>query len=297
MSAAAVVPPVATHVSERRRLKERRVEELRRLLLERPVVAVVGLRGVPAANLQSMRRDLRARGYPLRVAPNSLIVHALESASRDRPALKQLVAYVQDQTGLVISDQNPFLLARELDATRSPVAPRGGEIAPRDVVVPAGETPFKPGPIVGELQHAGFPAAIEKGKVVIKKETAIVRQGSVISREVASLLARLEIKPLEVGLLLRAATEGDQFFSPEALRIDLDAIRADFVRAGQQALGLAVRVAYPTPESLPLILARAHRQALGLATRVGFATPETVPWLIRQAYMQARAIQGLQSTQ
>ena len=67
-------------------------------------------------------------------------------------------------------------------------------------MVPAQTTSFKPGPIVGELQHAGFPAAIEKGKVVLKKDVTIVKAGQTISREVAGLLTRLDILPLEVGL-------------------------------------------------------------------------------------------------
>src|SRR5207245_1547002 len=84
---------------------------------------------------------------------------------------------------------------------------RGGEIAPEDLWVRGGETPFKPGPVVGELQKAGIPAAIERGKVVIRQDKLMVKAGARIPRDVAQQLARLEIFPLVVGLDLRGAQE------------------------------------------------------------------------------------------
>ncbi|MCI4370276.1 MAG: 50S ribosomal protein L10, partial [Thermoplasmata archaeon] len=130
--------------------------------------AIVAVRGVPASALQKMRRSLREKGHPILVAPNSSLRHAIEAAVPDRPALKPLLEHVTDQTAILSAEGNPFSLYQELARTRSPTPARGGEIAPNDITVPAQTTSFKPGPIVGELQHAGFPAAIEKGKVVLK---------------------------------------------------------------------------------------------------------------------------------
>jgi len=273
-----------------------RVADLEAMMLARPMMAVVGIRGVPAAALQSMRRELRARDHPIRVATNSSLRHAVENASAKRPALRPLLEHVDDQTALLAAEGNPFALFQELRRTRSPTPARGGEIAPRDIVVPAGTTSFKPGPIVGELQHAGFPAAIEKGKVVLKKDVTIVRAGDKISREVAGMLTRLEIFPLEVGLSLRAVVDGDTFYPPGVLAIDLDAQRADLARAARAALGLAVELGYATKESLPLLLTKAHRRALGLALATGYATPETIEPLFAKAMREAATVARLTGT-
>ncbi len=48
-----------------------------------------------------------------------------------------------------------------LEKTKTKMAARPGETAPEDIVVSKGPTGFRPGPIVGELQQAGIPAAIE----------------------------------------------------------------------------------------------------------------------------------------
>jgi large subunit ribosomal protein L10 len=266
------------------------VEALSQSILDRPMTALVGLRGVPASALQKMRRDLRARNQPIVVATNSAIRHALEKAVKERPSLAPLLEQVQDQTAVLAAEGNPFALYQQFLKTRSPTPARGGELAPADIVVPAGTTSFKPGPIVGELQHAGFPAAIEKGKVILKKDTTIVRAGGVISREVATMLTRLDIFPLEVGLSLRAVVEGDTFYPPSVLAVDLDAQRADLVRASRRALGLALAIGYATPATAPLLLTKAHRAALAIAIAAGYATPETIEPLFAQAMREAAAV-------
>lgn len=273
--------------------KLERVETVRTSLVAQPISAVVGLRGVPAAALQSMRREFRARGHPILVAPNSAIRHAIEAAIAERPALRPLLDQVEDQTAVLSAEGNPFSLYQEFFKTRSPTPARGGELAPHDILVPAGTTSFKPGPIVGELQHAGFPAAIEKGKVVLKKDTLIVKAGQPISREVAGLLTRMDILPLEVGLTLRAVVDGETFYAPSVLSVDLDARRNDLLRAYRRALGLALEIGYPSAETLPLLVARAHRRALTLAVAAGYPTKESIARLIGRALREARAVESL----
>ncbi|MCI4368222.1 MAG: 50S ribosomal protein L10 [Thermoplasmata archaeon] len=263
--------------------KTENVNVLKAQLLSAPVTALVGVRGVPGAALQKMRRELRDRGHPIRVATNSAIGHALEAATAERASLKPLRDALSDQTALLTATGNPFSLYAEFRKTRSPTPARGGEIAPKDILVPAGTTSFKPGPIVGELQHAGFPAAIEKGKVVLKKDTLIVKAGAPISREVAGLLTRMEIFPLEVGLELRAVVDGATFYPRSALAVDLDELRNSVFSGHRRALGLAVEISYPTAQSIPLLITRAHRRAIALAVEAGINTPATAAAIAARA--------------
>ncbi len=273
--------------------KVARVGALRQMVLDHPVTALVAIRGVPAAALQKMRKDLLTRGHPLVVAPNSAIRHALEAAAKDRPALMPLLDYVTDQTGLIAADGNPFSLYQELRQTRSPTPARGGSIAPNDILVPGGETPFRPGPIVAELQHAGFPAAIEKGKVVLKKDAVVAKAGEVISAEKANLLTRLNILPLEVGLDLRAAVERETFYAPSVLAVDLDQQRGQLARAYRSALALAVELEYFTPETIPILMSRAYRGAIALAVESAYPTSKSLPEIFARAYREAKALQAL----
>lgn len=273
-----------------------RVTALQKLVVGHPLIALVGIRGVPAAALQKMRRDLRLRGHPLVVAPNSAIRHALEQAAQEQPALRPLLEHVTDQTGVIAADGNPFSLYQELVQTRSPTPARGGAIAPNDIVVPGGETQFKPGPIVAELQHAGFPAVIEKGKVVLKRDATIAKAGDVISAEKANLLTRLNIFPLEVGLDLRAAVEREIFYAPSVLAVDLEQQRSELVRAYRSALSLAVELGYFTPQTVPILLARAYRGAIAVAVESAYPTAQSLPEVLARAFREARALQTLTGT-
>jgi len=117
-----------------------------------------------------------------------------------------------------------------------------------------------------------------------------VKAGATISREVAGLLTRLEIYPLEVGLTLRAVVDGSTFYPPEVLSVDLDARRADLARAAAHAVGLAVEIGFPTPQSIPRLLARAHRRALGVALATGYITKETIEPFFAKAMREAAAV-------
>ena len=47
-------------------------------------------------------------------------------------------------------------------------------------MIPAGPTPFAPGPIIGELGMLKIKAGIEAGKVVIKEDAHVAKKGDVI---------------------------------------------------------------------------------------------------------------------
>ena len=163
-------------------------------------------------------------------------------------------------------------------------------VAPEDLWVRAGETPFKPGPIVGELQKAGIPAAIERGKVTIRQDKLLVKAGQRIPRDVAQQLARLEIYPLVVGLDLRGAYEAGTVFRRDALAIDDLVVRSQIAQAGREALALALAAAYPTKQTIGPLLAKAHAQALNLAVESEFPTKETIKLLLVKAQSQALAL-------
>lgn len=269
--------------------KVREVEALTVRIRDAPVVGIVNIQGIPAKQFQAMRRRLRGK-VDIRVAKNTLLKIALEQAAADRKGLADLTGALQGQAALVTTALNPFRLFKELEGTKAPAPAKGGEVAPADIWVREGETPFKPGPVVGDLQKAGVPAAIERGKVVIKKDKILVKGGDRIPREVATVLTRLEIYPLIVGLDLRTAYEEGQVYGRDVLAVDEAAIRAQVADAIRHALNLSVFTAYPTTFTLPLLLSTAYRKALSLAVNAGIPTKEAVKFLLAKAQAQALAI-------
>lgn len=253
------------------------------------VVGLVNIHGIPSPQFQGIRKNLAGRAS-ITVAKNNLIRLALKEAAAKRKGLDALAADIDGQTAVVTADVNPFRLFKELEKTKTPAPARGGERAPEDIWVREGETPFKPGPVVGELQKAGLPAAIEKGKVIIKKDKLVVKAGDKIPRDVAQVLARLEIFPLIVGLDLKGAYEDGMVYHRDALAVDDVVVRRQIAHAGLQALGLALEIGYPTKATVPLLLAKAFRNALGLSIESEFPTKESVKFLLAKAQAQALAL-------
>src|SRR2546428_11231671 len=198
--------------------KKQLVEALATRCAQARVVGIANIHGIPAPQFQAIRKKLTGRAT-ITVAKNNLLRLALLQASEKKPELVKLGDTIEGQTAVVTADINPFRLFKELEATKTRAPARGGEIAPEDLWVRGGETPFKPGPVVGELQKAGIPAAIERGKVVIRQDKLMVKAGARIPRDVAQQLARLEIFPLVVGLDLRGADEDGTVFRRAALLV------------------------------------------------------------------------------
>ena len=256
------------------------------------VIGIVNIQGIPAAQFQKMRRRLRDK-VNLRVTKSNLLAIALDQASEKKKGLEKLKEVIEGQTAVVTANVNPFRLFKELEATKTKAPARGGEIAPDDIWIREGETPFKPGPIVGDLQKAGIPAAIEKGKVVVKKDKLLVPKGERIPKIVASSLTRLDILPMTVGLDLRGVYEEGVVFKREVLAVDHVKLMADIQLAGLRAFNLAVNIAYPTKATIEPMLGKAHTDALNLAVNAGIMTKESVPYILAKAKSEALALAAL----
>jgi len=265
--------------------KKEAVSELTTRIAKSKVVGIIDIRGVPAPAFQTMRTNLRGKAEIV-MLKNTLLKIALQEAGKQRKGLDKLTDSVDGQCAVVTTDLNPFRLFRQLDATKTKMPARGGEIAPDDIEIKAGETPFKPGPVVGELQKAGLPAAIEQGKVVIKKDKLLVKKGDKIPREVALVLGKLEIFPLTVGLNLSAAFEDGFVYQKDILAVDDVQVLNQVRQAAAGALNLAVFASYPTVMSIKPMLANAHFKAINLAVNASIANEETVKLMLAKANAQ-----------
>ncbi|MGB9636135.1 MAG: 50S ribosomal protein L10 [Thermoplasmata archaeon] len=270
--------------------KIEKVEELKTKIQSKRVVGVVNIAGLPSPQLQQMRKNLRGKAEIV-VSRNAILSHALEKSGKSN--VSKLAEYIQAQTGLILSNENPFKLYKYLEATKTKAPAKGGEIAPEDIIIKAMETPFKPGPIVSELQKAGLAAAIEGGKVVIKKDKVLVKAGEVITKENAQLLAKLGITPLTIGLDLRAVLEEGIVYPKESLAISQEEILGQFVTASIRARQFAVQIAYITRETVSPILAKGFRQGIAIVTRTGYPARGAIEHLIRKAHMDMLAVAAL----
>ncbi len=259
--------------------KKEYMKDLRQVIKSNPVIAIVNVTGIPAPQLQNMRGGLRGK-ITLVVAKNNLIDLALKEMDSEVPGLGGLADYIDGQCALIGSTDNPFKLYKIMEGTKTPSPAKGGEIAPMDIEVRAGETSFKPGPIVGDFQQAGIPAAIEGGKVVIKKDKLLVKEGEPIPLKVAQMLTKLEIFPLIVGMDLRGVYENGLVFKSDVLAIDEKKFMGDLLGAISGTLGVALHIGYTTPVTIRPLISKGHSEAMNVALFAGITNKKTIDLLI-----------------
>jgi large subunit ribosomal protein L10 len=269
--------------------KKDEIDEIKKNAGKYTLIGLVDMYGIPAAQVQQIRRNLRGKAV-IRVTRNTLIEHALGEIGGKVAGLSK---FVSGHSAMIFTNDNPFKLFRQLEKTKTKMAAKAGETAPEDIVVEKGPTSFKPGPIVGELQQAGIPAAIEGGKVKIRETRTIVKKGAVISKKVADVMIKLDIKPMDVGLALQAAFYEGDVFEPSVLAIDETAILAQIQLAGQQAFNLSVNAAIPTKDTIAPILTKAVREARSLAVEACIYERDVVDAIIGKAQRESIALKSI----
>ncbi len=271
------------------RWKRDEVEEIKSHAKGTKVVALVDMQGIPATQLQQIRRSLHDVAT-LKMTRNTLIGHAFEEIGGP---FGSMAGYISGQSALLFTDQNPFSLYRTLEGMKTKMGAKPGQVAPHDIVVEKGPTSFKPGPIVGELQQVGIPAMIEAGKVKIRETKVVVRQGEVIGKKMAEILGKLDIKPMDVGLKLQAALYENTVFTPEMLFIDEQAFMDRIALAAARAFNLSMNAAIPTRSTIVPLIGLATTRAKNLAVSAAIFEKEAIGAILARAKSESVALKGM----
>jgi large subunit ribosomal protein L10 len=266
--------------------KRDEVDELVAFIDSYASVGIVGVTGIPSRQLQNMRRDLHGSA-DIRMSRNTLLRRALDTVDE---GYEDLSGYVSGQVALIGTNDNPFGLFRQLEASKTPAPINAGEVAPNDIVIPEGDTGIDPGPFVGELQQVGAEARIMDGSIKVTADSTVLEAGEEVSGDLANVLGELGIEPKEVGLDLRGVYSEGVLFEPEALAIDIDEYRADVESAVAAARNLSVNAAYPTARTAGTLLATAVGEAKSVGLHAAIEDPELMPDLVAQADGQVRAL-------
>lgn len=271
--------------------KALKVEEIKSLLRQYRVLGVASLYKVRAQQLQEIRVKLDGIAR-LKVFKNTLVRRALKEVFGDDPAIDKLWESMQGSNVYIFTNQNPFKLAKLLEKCKVRVPAKAGDVATDDIVVPAGNTGLPPGPVISQLNAVGIPTRIESGSVWVAKDTVVARKGEVISEALASVLSRLGIKPIELGLTLKAVYDNGVVILEGELKLNLEEYKKSIAEAYIHAFNLAANACYPMPETLPILISRAVMEARNLAVNAGVFLPEVLPDLILRAHLEALALEA-----
>ncbi|WP_299262266.1 50S ribosomal protein L10 [Halorientalis sp.] len=266
--------------------KREEVEELVATLEGYDSVGIVNIAGIPSRQLQDMRRNLHGTAE-LRVSRNTLMTRALEEVAA---GFEDLTEFITGQVGLIGTNDNPFTLYQQLEASKTSAPINDGEVAPNDIVVPEGDTGMDPGQFVGELQAVGAEARIQQGSIQVMADSTVLDAGETVDSQLANVLSELGIEPKEVGLDLQAVFADGVLFEPEALELDIDEYQADIEAATAAARNLSINAVYPTAQTAGSLLGKGAGEAKSVGLQAAIEDEELMPDLLSKADGQVRAL-------
>ncbi len=267
--------------------KAKDVEELTQLINTYSVLGIADLYKVRAIQLQTLAKKFRSL-IQLKVTKNILLKMALRKSKKI--GIEKLIDTLKGSNILLLTNMDPFKLLLLLEKNKIKMVAKTGDIAPNDIIVPAGNTALPPGPAISELHDVGVRTKIDSGSVWALRDTVITKKGETVTSKVASILPKLGIKSLEVGLKLVAAYDDGLVITSSQLFIDLNAVRRQFEDAFNKAFNLSISVVYPTKETLNVILWKAASNARNLAISSVYFVPEVASQLIAKAYADMATI-------
>lgn len=268
------------HVSDKKKDVVKKVAEL---IKTYPIIAAVNMENLPAKQLQVMRSQLRGQ-VEMFMTKRRLITIAIESVKADKPGIEQLIPHLKGMPALIFTKDNPFTLFKKLEKSKSNAPAKAGQEAPNDIVVKAGPTPFAPGPIIGELGAFKIKSGIENGKVIIKEDSIVAKEGEVINAELAGILSRLGIEPMEIGLNITATYEDGMIFTKDVLAIDEQEYIDNMTKCSTWAFNLAIEAGYLTEETTEVMIVKAYNDSKALAISQNILADDVVEHVLAKAH-------------
>jgi large subunit ribosomal protein L10 len=263
-------------------------QELQELPGTYDVIALSKMSKVRATQLMTIRKKFRNE-IKIRVIKNRVAQRAFEKLN-NRPGLDYLSKELEGQCALLFTNISPFKLNLIFDKNKVFLPAKGGDIATKDIIIPAGNTGISPGPVLSEFKEANVSTKIDQGTIWVGKDTVVVRSGNIISQKLASLMSKLNIKPIEAGISISLAIAEGLVLKENDLKINLAEYREELTRSFHEAVSLAIEASYPTVETITHLLVRAYQNATALATDSGYLSPDSVQFVLVRANANGQII-------
>jgi large subunit ribosomal protein LP0 len=213
--------------------------------------------------MHQIRVALRGKGIVL-MGKNTMVRRALRSIISDYPQLERLLPHVRGNIGFVFTSSELAEIRNIITANKVAAPARAGALAPRDVLVPAGNTGMEPGK-TSFFQALGIPTKIARGTIEIVSDVKVVTAGTRVGPSEATLLNMLNISPFTYGMTVVQIFDQGNVFPPDVLDVSTDELVGRFLTGVKTIAALSLALNYPTIASVTHSLMNAYKNVLGIA--------------------------------
>ena len=262
--------------------KTRAVKEIQDYLEKYSSIGLIRMEKMPSKQLQLLRKTLREKETIIKMAKNNIIKLAIQK-SQLKDDLKPFSEKLEGSSALIFTKMNIFKLKSFLDKNKAEAPAKPGDIAPKDIIIPAGNTGFPPGAIISELNKVGLKTKVQSGTIWIKDDLTVIKKGEEIDRSLALVFSRLNMTPMEIGLKMYTAFDNGAVLDEETLTIDLDSEVQKIIEGFNEALQLANEIVWITSDNINILIQKAFNQAKNLAINAPIVSKEFIEDILRKA--------------
>jgi large subunit ribosomal protein L10 len=250
-------------------------------------ILVGNLSELPAKAEREFRAVLKKNGCFTKVMNSKVAIKALHAKG-----IKELDSYLKGPTLFALGNESPFKLYREIKKNAAPAAAKEGNIAPEDIYVNEGDTGIPPGPALTDFKVAHIDTQIRNGKIYIAKKTMVAPKGSKIDSKIATLLTKLNIRPMKILLDLRTVLDraSNTFYARDLLDVNMEVLTNKIKDAYNRSYYLAIGKGYITKQTIKPLLIKGYKQSKAVALAGNVVNKDTAKDVLVKAHRIAHSM-------
>lgn len=249
-------------------------DKLINLIQSYPNILIVHADFVGSKQLQNIRIELRGRAVVL-MGKNTMIRTCLRKNKEIHPdlGLDKLLTAVNGNIGFIFCIAPMDEIRQVIAGNQVPAAAKAGVIATASVSLPSGPTGLDPAQ-TNFFQALNIATKIVKGQIELVQAVDLLKIGDKVNLSQQVLLAKLNIKPFEYGLVVQKVYQNGSVFDAAVLDI------TDAVMMTKWAAGVANMAAFsreigiPTAAALPHIITGGFKNIAALVSDIDFTFKE-----------------------
>jgi len=250
-------------------------------------IVVGNLLELPAKAERKFRAILKESGCYTKVVNSKVAIKALHEKG-----IKNLDSQLKGPTLFILANDSPFKMYKELKKNASESFAKEGMIAPEDIYVKEGDTGIPPGPALTDFKMANIDTQIKNGKIYISHNTLVCKKGDKVNAKVATLLTKLNIKPMKIILDLRTVLDKTEniFYNKDVLDVNIEELIAKIKTAYMNSYYLALGNNYIAKETIKPLLTKGYKNSKALALASNFVTKDTAKDILTKAQRIANSL-------
>ena len=128
-------------------VKIKKIDKIADSMKKSGTIGIVDIKGVPAKELHDIRSKLR-KDVSIEIVKKTIIRFAIEKCKKELNNIEGLEEKMGTMPALILSSLDPFRISKLFIDNKAPASAKAGQIAPEDIIIQAGPTPFVPGPML-----------------------------------------------------------------------------------------------------------------------------------------------------